>query len=238
VFHPHFQQYSIPKTVTPLETNFGPVQKIPRCVRRDERRASLKDLTMFSFLRKCIIPAVVAAGLAGFSTLPFARAEDKPAAGAEAKKGSITGTVLDKDGKAVSGAQVAVIKPPQRQGGGAGGAAGRPNRNGAANQIAEDPKPAPAPAPEPGRGNRQRPEPLFKATTDADGKFTIKDVPAGDYALMTRVDGKGMARERVTVKADEAATVTLKLQDRPARGGAGGAGGNRPNRPNRTGAGQ
>ncbi len=198
---------------------------------------------MFSFLRKCIIPAVVAAGLLGFSTLPFARAEDKLAAGAEAKKGSITGTVLDKDGKAVSGAEVAVIKPPQRQGGGAGGAAGRPNRNGAANQIAEDPKPAdPKPAaPEPGRGNRQRPEPLFKATTDADGKFTIKDVPAGDYGVLTRVDGKGMARERVTVKADEAATVTLKLQDRPARGGAGaaggagGAGGNRPNRPNRTG---
>ncbi|HEV8378218.1 MAG TPA: carboxypeptidase-like regulatory domain-containing protein [Tepidisphaeraceae bacterium] len=184
---------------------------------------------MLSFLRKCIIPAVVAAGMLGFSTIPFARAEDKPAAGAEVKKGSISGTVLDKDGKAISGAMVGVIKPQGRQGGGAGG--NRPNRggnNGAVNQATEDPKPAPAP--EPGRGNRQRPEPLFKATTDADGKFTIKDVPAGDYVVMARVEGKGMARERVTVKADEAATVSLKLQDRPARGGGAGAGGNRPNR--------
>ncbi|HEV8291384.1 MAG TPA: carboxypeptidase-like regulatory domain-containing protein [Tepidisphaeraceae bacterium] len=186
---------------------------------------------MFSFLRKCIIPAVVAAGMLGFSTIPFARAEDKPAAGDQVKKGSISGTVLDKDGKPVSGAMIGVIKPQGRQGGGNGA---RPNRggnnganNGAVKQATEDPKPAP---PEPGRGNRQRPEPLFKATTDADGKFTIKDVPAGEYAVMARVEGKGMARERVTVKADETATVSLKLQDRPARGGGAGAGGNRPNR--------
>ena len=199
---------------------------------------------MRSILRKFVIPAVVAAGMVGFSTIPFARAEDKPAAGAEAKKGTISGTVLDKDGKPVSGAMVGVIKPGQgRPGGGAagGGGANRPNRggganggnNGAANQATEDPKPA---QPEPGRGNRQRPEPLFKATTDADGKFTIKDVPAGEYAVMARVEGKGMARERVTVKGDDTATVSLKLQDRPARGGGAGAGagagagGNRPNR--------
>ncbi len=189
---------------------------------------------MLSFLRKCVIPAVVAAGLVGFATIPMARAEDKPAAGAEVKKGTITGTVLDKDGKAVSGAEVGVFKPMGR--GGAGGG-NRPARggNGAANQ-AEDPKPAP-PADNGGRGNRQRPEALFKATTDADGKFTIKDVPVGEYALMVRVEGKGMARERVTVKPDESATVSLKLADRPARGGGqgGAAGGNRPNRQNRGG---
>ena len=181
---------------------------------------------MLSFLRKCIIPAVVAAGVVGFTTIPFARAEDKPAAGAEAKKGTITGTVVDKEGKPVSGAMVGVIKPQGRQGGGAGGAGG----NGAAKQATEDPKPAPAP--EPGRGNRQRPEPLFKATTDADGKFTIKDVPAGDYAVIARVEGKGMARERVSVKGDDSVTVSLKLADRPARGAgqAAGAGANRPTR--------
>src|SRR5258706_377437 len=63
----------------------------------------------------------------------------------------------------------------------------------------------------------------------ADGKFTIKDVPVGEYALMARVDGKGMARERVTGKPDDSVTVSLKLADRPARG-AGQGGGNRPNR--------
>ena len=185
---------------------------------------------MISFLRKCVIPAVVAAGMVGFATMPFARADDKPVAADEAKKGTISGTVVDKEGKPVSGAMVGVMKPGQGQGrpGGRGGAGG--NNNGAVNQ-AEDPKPAPAP--EPGRGNRQRPEPLFKATTDADGKFSIKDVPAGEYVVAARVEGKGMARERVTVKGDDTATVSLKLADRPARGGAGqaaGAGANRPNR--------
>src|SRR4051812_13345662 len=121
---------------------------------------------MLSFLRKSLIPAVVAAGLiTGFSTIPFARAEDKPAAGAEVKKGSVTGTVVDKDGKPVAGAEVALMKPQQggpggRGGpGGAGGGGNRPGRgggngagNGAANQAAEDPKPA-EPAPAPGRGN-------------------------------------------------------------------------------------
>jgi len=165
----------------------------------------------------------------------MARAEDKPAAGAEVKKGTITGTLLDKDGKPVASAEVGVFKPMNRQGGGAGGAgaggAGRAARNGGKNDAiaqAEDPKPAP-PA-DGGRPNRQRPEALFKTTTDADGKFTIKDVPVGEYALMARVDGKGMARERVTVKPDDSVTVSLKLADRPARGGGQGGGGNRPNR--------
>ena len=182
---------------------------------------------MLTFLRKCVIPAVVAAGMVGFVTMPFARAADKPAAADEAKKGTISGTVVDKEGKPVSGAMVGVMKPGQGRPGGRGGNGG--NNNGAVNQATEDPKPAPAP--EPGRGNRQRPEPLFKATTDADGKFSIKDVPAGEYVVAARVDGKGMARERVTVKGDDTASVSLKLADRPARGGAGqAAGANRPNR--------
>jgi hypothetical protein len=190
-----------------------------------------KDICMRSILRTLVIPAVVAAGMVGFATIPFARAaDDKPAAADEAKKGTISGTVVDKEGKPVSGAMVGVIKPGQGRPGGRGGANVGNGANGAAKQAVEDPKPAPAP--EPGRGNRQRPEPLFKATTDADGKFTIKDVPAGEYAVMARVEGKGMARERVTVKGDDTATVSLKLADRPARGAgqAAGAGGNRPNR--------
>src|SRR6059058_1219980 len=99
-----------------------------RRVGRGER-AHKKGTRMLSFLRKCVIPAVVAAGLVGFATIPMARAEDKPAAGAEVKKGTITGTVLDKDGKAVSGAEVGVFKPMARGGaGGPGGGGNRPNR--------------------------------------------------------------------------------------------------------------
>src|SRR5258706_10254070 len=93
---------------------------------------------MFSFLRRFLLPAVVAAGLiTGSSLIPFARAEDKPAAGAEVKKGSVSGTVLDKDGKPVKDAEVGIFKPmPGGPGGrgGAGGAGGaganRPNRGG------------------------------------------------------------------------------------------------------------
>jgi hypothetical protein len=211
---------NIPGEVSFEEWNqIRPVQRISLAVLGGMSGPHNKGNDMLSFLRKCVIPAVVAVGMLGFSTIPFARAEDKPAA--EVKKGSISGTVLDKDGKAVAGVQIGVMKPQQRQGG------NRPNRganNGAVNQATEDPKPAPAPD----AGRRQRPEPLFKATTDADGKFTIKDVPAGDYVVAARVEGKA-ARERVTVKADETATVSLKLQDRQPRAG-GGAGGNRPNR--------
>src|SRR5438874_10860239 len=94
---------------------------------------------MLSFFRKSLLPAVVAAGLiTGFSTIPFARAEDKPAAGAEVKKGSVTGTVLDKDGKPVKDAEVGIYKPMPGGPGGrgapggpaGGGGANRPNRGG------------------------------------------------------------------------------------------------------------
>src|SRR2546423_13657675 len=115
---------------------------------------------MLSFLRKSILPAVVAAGLlTGFSTIPFARAEDKPAAGAEVKKGSVTGTVLDKDGKPVKDAEVGIYKPqpggPGGRGGpgGAGGGANRPNRGGGhagappAHPATEEPKPPQPPPP-------------------------------------------------------------------------------------------
>jgi hypothetical protein len=158
--------------------------------------------------------------------MQLAVAEDKPAAAAEVKKGTISGTVVDKEGKAVAGAEVGIFKPqPRQRGEGAGERPNRPNRGAPANQAnVEDPKPEPAP--ERGRQNRQRPEALFKSTTDAEGKFTIKDVPVGDYAAQVRTD-KGGARQRVTVTADSTVSVKLELADRPQRG----AGGNRPNRP-------
>jgi hypothetical protein len=190
--------------------------------------ADLQGQIMLSYLRKFVVPAAVLAGVAGFS-IHMAQAEDKPAAAAEVKKGTISGTLVDKEGKAVAGAEIGIFKPQPRQPGAGGN---RPNRGAPANQAnVEDPKPAEQPAP--GRQNRQRPEALFKSTTDAEGKFTIKDVPVGDYVAQVRTD-KGMARERVTVAADSTVSVKLALADRPARGaGAGGAGGNRPNRPNR-----
>ena len=129
----------------------------------------------------------------------------------EAKKetGSVSGTVLDKDGKAVSGAQVRLMRPMER------GARRGPN---AETQNA-------APAEKPGKGQRpargDRPKPIATATTDANGQFTLSDVPVGKYVVMAGVRGQGMARDQVEVTAGGTATVELKLQDRPAKGGAG-----------------
>src|SRR5258706_15744525 len=80
---------------------------------------------MFSFLRRSLLPAVVAAGLiTGSSLIPFARPEDKTAAGAEVKKGSVSRTVLDKDGKPVKDAEVGIFKTMPGGPGGPGGAGG------------------------------------------------------------------------------------------------------------------
>ncbi len=101
------------------------------------------------------------------------------AAAEPAGKGTVTGTVLDKDGKAIADIEVRLMVPARSAG----------------NQ--------------PAAGGRV--QPVASATTDADGKFTMKDVPAGDYAVVARSKEKGIARARVTVVADQSATVSLTL---------------------------
>jgi uncharacterized GH25 family protein len=56
-----------------------------------------------------------------------------------------------------------------------------------------------------GEAKTDRPAPVAEGTTDADGKFTLDNVPAGDYMVQANVKGKGMAREKVEVKAGETA---------------------------------
>ena|SRR5258706_11797540 len=161
---------------------------------------------------KWMAPAVATLGLM-FAVTTAKAADEKPAA---TGGGTVTGTVVDKDGKAVEGVKVRIMKPTQRgaRGGGAGGAA---------------PKVADAPADKPaaGAGGRQRPAPVAEGTTDKDGKFSIANVPAGEYAVMAVQQGAGMARSKVTVKDGETVSVDLKLAERPAGAGAGGAGGRR-----------
>ena len=51
------------------------------------------------------------------------------------------------------------------------------------------------------------------ATTDKDGKFTMADVPAGEYfALAADKTREIHGRERVTVTADKASTVTVTVK--------------------------
>jgi len=81
----------------------------------------------------------------------------------------------------------------------------------------------------------ERPEPLATAKTDKDGKFVLafdpKKVPDGDYRVSTRVQDKGMAFARVTIKDGKAVDkdgketeLSMKLADMPQRGGGGGGG--------------
>jgi protocatechuate 3,4-dioxygenase beta subunit len=109
--------------------------------------------------------------------------------------GTVSGTLVDKDGKAVANATVGVF------------AADMAHKHKADKQAegADTDK---------GKVTKEKgdkPKAVAEATTDSEGKFTIKDVPAGDYAVRVNVKGQGRAVQKVTVKAGETATVDLKL---------------------------
>jgi len=139
--------------------------------------------------------------------------------GEEAKKetGSVSGTVLDKDGNAAPGVQVRLMHPferGQRKGGGDGAATAEPkNADPAAPGNSEG---------KPGKGAKggksDRPKPVATTSTDKDGKFSMADVPVGKYVVMAMVKGVGGARSEVEVTAGSEAKLELKLQERPAKG--------------------
>src|SRR5687767_15370874 len=138
----------------------------------------------------------------------------------EAKKdvGSVSGTVLDKDGNAAPGVTVRLMHPFERgQRGKADGAAPKPEQNNA------DPAAPAAGQGKPGKGDKgarktDRPKPVATTSTDKDGKFTIADVPVGKYVVIAMVRGGGAARAEVEVTAGGDAKAELKLKERPAKG--------------------
>jgi hypothetical protein len=153
----------------------------------------------------------------GFSAQPSRAAEEAPK---KEGKGSISGTVTDKDGKAVEGVEVRLMKPRQRQGGGGGGGGGG-NAGGGGNSQSVNTSPRPVPLAQP-------PAPIATATTDKDGKYTMSDVAVGEYMVGVRDDTKKQyGRARVTVEDGKTATADIKCSDTPPqrRGGGGGGGG-------------
>jgi hypothetical protein len=52
----------------------------------------------------------------------------------------------------------------------------------------------------------------YYAVTDKDGSFTIKDVPAGTYTLVTWQEYAGEVETKVTVKAKEVVPVSVELK--------------------------
>jgi hypothetical protein len=146
---------------------------------------------------KWMLPVTtIAAILLGLPALT-ARAAD------EAKKGTITGSVLNKEGKGVSGAEVSVFKAAATK------PAPKGEAKGAVKNQAEDPK-------APKEGKKAKAEALFKSKTDAEGKFTIRDVPAGDYRVIATEGAKLQGAEKVTV-TDAVATVTINLKEKKAK---------------------
>ena len=53
------------------------------------------------------------------------------------------------------------------------------------------------------------------AATDLEGRFVIRDVPAGPYWLVVRFLGYETFRQEVVVAADEVAEVTIRLREQP-----------------------
>jgi hypothetical protein len=120
------------------------------------------------------------------------RAADAPGG----DKGKVVGTVKGEDGKAVVGANV-VLLPPR----------GEHHKSGDADKPKDQ-----AAGDKPGHGGGNKPEPIAKGTTDGDGKFALNDVPPGNYDLVARLKGTGMAREEVKVDAGQTVTCDLTLK--------------------------
>ena len=146
-------------------------------------------------IAKWIAPAVALALIVSF-TAARAAAEEKQPAG----KGTITGTVKDKDGSPVASAPVRLFNPMEQR------------KKPAAETQAADPA-----APGADKVKKEKPTPVAEATTDAEGKFTLPDVPAGSYRVVCAVKGKGRGNQKVEVKAGETATVDIKLAEQAAK---------------------
>jgi len=160
---------------------------------------------MFTARFTMIAAALALAAGVSVSLLQAAAPGGAPAATTPAKVGSVSGKVVDKDGKAAVGAQVRVAAATApAPAGGAGGARGA-------------------------RGGRGP-----TTMTDDKGAFTVTAVPVGSVnvsANMTAADGTrqtGTTATPVDVKegVETKLTADIKLADAPARG-AGGARGAR-----------
>jgi uncharacterized GH25 family protein len=152
-------------------------------------------------IKSWMAPAFAVAIAMSFNVL--VRAADS-AGGSSKTGGTVAGQVLDKDGKPVANAKVRVTA--QNSSKKSGGATTKPSgSDNAASTASRSPTTQ-------GSGNKM--QPVAEGTTDADGKFSIADVPPGDYNVSASVKGQGAGREKVTVKAGETtADLKIKLQE-------------------------
>ena len=120
------------------------------------------------------------------------------AADAAVAKGSVKGKVVKTDGTPAAGVEVRLMARP----------------DGKAKAAKNEANPA-APA-DKGAARRPARELTAHGTTNAQGEFTLSDVPAGNYTLTARLKGTGNARRNVTVHGTSASDVNLTLKERAA----------------------
>jgi hypothetical protein len=154
-----------------------------------------KDTTMHRMIR-WLTPVVALSMVLAFNRSTV-RADDTK----KADTGTVAGTVTGADGKPAADINVRIVKPMDHK---SAPAAEGDNKD-AKPQAAGDEKPA--------KGKGMRQEAVAKGKTDNDGKFSIADVPVGDYQVVamdraTHTSG----HEKVTVKAGETANVTITMK--------------------------
>lgn len=122
----------------------------------------------------------------------FALAFSMLAAGAlyaaDAATGTVTGKVVDKDGKVVSGATVAALLPPQK--------------GDKKEKKAED---------KDAKKEAAKERVLVQTTTANDGTFTLASVPVGKVVIAARKPQVGISRTTIEVKAGETTTISAPL---------------------------
>ena len=156
-------------------------------------------------LTKVTVAMAMLFALGGFTLT--ARAADAAVA-----KGSVKGKVVKADGTPAAGAELRLMARPER----------------GAKRAARDegnPQAAQAEGKKGARARGPAREAVAQGTADANGVFTLSDVPEGNYVIAARLKGAGNARQPVSVSGTSAADVTLTLKERAPGAKAGKPGG-------------
>ncbi len=106
--------------------------------------------------------------------------------------GTISGKVVNKDNSAVADATIKLFPAPAKH----------HKKDKAAPNANE---------------KKARPAPVAETKSDAEGNFTLPNVPVGNYRLIAGLKGVGAGRVEVEVKAGETANVTVTLEKHEPR---------------------
>lgn len=119
--------------------------------------------------------------------------------------GTISGTILTADGKPAANAMVRLINPPARASGQGNVEPKTADPSGQAkgNKAAKGDKA--------GKLAKKAPA-VAETTTDAEGRFSLSNIPVGDYVLVAGIKGQGRGMQKITVSASENASVEIQMK--------------------------